>query len=166
MIIAAAAWARATQAVMSWPMTYAEMKPPTNASPAPFVSTMSAGSTRVTGYFVTTPLWATTVSSAPCVMTTMRSRDLLVFSCAARARATAPRSSGLANPCTFANSPASVSFPKSTSTKGMSAIIGSLKNCTRNGAERLKQYTLFCAAAWRAMSSMASGHTVRGNPDE
>ena len=53
-------------------LTSCDRKPPTKASPAPFVSTSLSSGTRVTGKEWTRPPAATSVGSAPCVKTTVR----------------------------------------------------------------------------------------------
>ena len=55
-----------------------------------------------------------------------------------------------------------VSLPKTMSMYGKTFIIGSLKNCTRNGADRFMVKVLLLLAACSAIARIDSGLTVSG----
>ncbi len=68
------------------------------------------------------------------------------------------------HPLYLANSTVSDSFPNNKSTYGSIYIIGSIKNCDKNWAEKLKMYGLFRSNACFATRNIACGHTVRKKP--
>ena len=127
-----------TAVARSLPRTYWARNPPTNASPAPFVSTILLAGSFSAENSTTVPFSAQTTGSEPWVMITVL--PLLPFSLGnieiARAiffTSVVPRLKASANVA------ASVSFPKTMSAYGMTDIIWSLKNWMRKGAERLRQ---------------------------
>ena len=69
MMVEAAKLPAVQHAAVSLPLMKAARKPPTKASPAPLVSTISDEATAGTSYLVTAPSLATIVESLPCVMT-------------------------------------------------------------------------------------------------
>lgn len=122
------------------PATHAPRNPPANASPAPFVSTISSSLSGCTAYTLGLSGLSdetTTVDSAPWVMTTMRGRDALDLGSIAMALATAGMFLGSGRPLAVAHASASASLPMMMSQYGMICCSWLPKNCGMNGAEKL-----------------------------